>query len=248
MFVPLTGNYRIRELLSSPLAVVMLLICVTGMFVIFCDLYSKKCNVTLLLPNYRISLRTSATDVREALSEAGITLEKDDIAIPDLPTRIQDGCVIQVIRKNIRIVRQSFSVPPLDPKIRKTSLLPSGHQVVLGEIRHGRKDIYFQETYFNDRLVTSRQIEEIMVEHPANQVILLGTGERNRLGDLSLSLKSGIISSNIVSATDDVASRNTMIFVPGFGYFLSGKNGNTAALPQIRAGSSSHDYRAHYIY
>ena len=91
MLIPLTGNYRIRELLSSPLVAALFLLSIIGFFMIFSDIISIKHQVTFVMPDHKLVLLTRACTVREALKSAGIRLEKDFLVIPDLSTAISDS-------------------------------------------------------------------------------------------------------------------------------------------------------------
>lgn len=247
MFIPLTGNYRIRELLSSPLVVVLFFISVSGLFLIFCDFFAIKHSVTLILPDHKIELLTRASNVREALKDADIELRKDYLVVPDLSTPLEDTSMIQVIQKRTVIVSKSIPVTPELPVVRKTNLLKKGNRIVLIEQSPGEKLTFYQEVYFNQSLVSRKIIKETLVREPIQKSVLIGTGYSNRLDQLSLSLEKGSIPSHLAGSDGRQVPADSLLYVPDYGY-IKASDSLDSVRPVLQTSNSEDSLRAYYIH
>ncbi|MDD2716218.1 MAG: G5 domain-containing protein [Candidatus Wallbacteria bacterium] len=225
MLIPLSGNYRIRDILSLPLISFLVFLSFTIMFFIACDFLAPKCFVTIMMPDYKLSLLTRAGNVREALNDAGIDLEKNYLVIPDLTSALNSNCVIQVIKVQNQIVCQTSFLSPSTPEIKKTKLLAYGEQRVIWPEQQGKKITYYQETYFNYQMISKKIIKESVINEPQRKLILLGIGDQNLLDNLRLSFQRNGSSQSIQSEI----SPDSCLYAPGCGYLYF--NGNKSNLP-----------------
>ena len=229
MLVPLKGNYKIKDFLSLPEIVFMLVfICIFGL-IIYIDSYFPKHNISIIKDSEVINIKTNASTVREALNEAGITLDSYCMVIPSVEERLENGDTIQVIRKDFRTVMEEEDILPPPPIIKKTDSISVGINKIIRVARKGIKRKYFLETYYNGKLAKKSIISEKIIMKPRREIALIGIGKHSK--QLYLKNMKGI-DRPTVSASKDIAPEDSIIYIPKYGYFRV-TNISSSSVPEL---------------
>lgn len=129
-------------------------------------------NVRVLVDGRTILVPGSADTVREALSEARVSLEADDEVSPALDASLTNG-------STIRVSRVTFSEGVTELKIPyRTVVRPATrgnrpyHPTVMKEGRTGIKRVTYRARLVDGREVSRATLSEEVVREPENQVVV----------------------------------------------------------------------------
>lgn len=119
-----------------------------------------------------IEVVESAT-IGDALEAAGISLKGKDRSEPPTSLQVAEGTQIQVIR-----VEESFEteqeVIPFEVIRQPTENLPSGQEKLLQAGKNGLREIVSVRVFENGEEISLSEISSIVLEEPADEIILVG--------------------------------------------------------------------------
>jgi len=229
MLIPLKGNCKIRDFLSLPEILFLIVIISTFGFFIYVDHYFPKKNITIIAESSYINVKTQALTVREALNEAGIILDSKSLVVPSVEKKLQEGETIQVIKKSYKTMVEDEVVLPPPPSLKKSDSLENGETKLLVSSRQGVKRKYYLETYYNGELAKKSLISERTIISPRGEILLVGTGYRSKNVYISNKKK---FKNRLISADVKTAADGSIIFIPDIGYFKV-TNSDDPQLPKL---------------
>lgn len=150
--------------------------------------------VQLIADGQTLNLTSQATNVRELLSEAGITLDEDDEVSPPLFTPLRDNLTITVVRvrESIEVIPQSL---PFDRKIvRSEALRADDPPRLLQAGRTGLQEVTVRIVYRNGLEVERYPTQATVITPAQDEIILIGIGaarDNVRLDGLLAYISSG---------------------------------------------------------
>jgi resuscitation-promoting factor RpfB len=134
-------------------------------------------NLTFLADGKRRELTTTAITVREALTEAGLTVRPQDRVSVPLGTYPQDEQVISVTRVDGRKVVEELPIPFTTTK-KSSGTLFKGETKVVTPGKVGIRVRTFSETYLNKKLSSRKLVSDKVTVKPVTKVLLVGTKPR----------------------------------------------------------------------
>lgn len=131
-------------------------------------------NFKVLVDGKTLKLNTAATDVKEVLDEAGVTLGENDTVEPELATAATTDLVIDIhrvtIEEEIRETELAYSV-----ETKKDSAMFSGEQEVVQEGQTGLQTDTYRVTY-RDGEYYSEELVDSEVTDPVTEIVAVGSG------------------------------------------------------------------------
>ncbi len=118
---------------------------------------------------------TSTTILADALVDAGIVVELDDVVSAPMGEPPADGAEIVVERVGTHIETEVEELPFRTVE-RKTSQLPSGTTRVETEGVEGSRVTTYRTTYADGEVLDRQQLTSVVAAQPVDEVVLVGTG------------------------------------------------------------------------
>ena len=118
-------------------------------------------------------LQMTGGDVADALEEAGVTLEDQDLVTPQPQTPLEQGTNIQVQRVETKTVEVAEEIP-FETVEKATPLLAPGTVRVTRQGAPGERVCTYEETWVDGALQSREKTGEEVTLQPAAQTCLLG--------------------------------------------------------------------------
>ncbi len=137
---------------------------------------SAPLEVTLSVDGQRFEVSTDASNVRELLSEEGITISDADLVDPPLFTPLEDGIEIDIVRVSESIEFIEQTVPFQRRSVRNESMSSEAPPIIVQSGRSGLQELTVRIVY-HDGLEFSRQQTQVIVLEPAqDEIVMIGVG------------------------------------------------------------------------
>ncbi len=131
--------------------------------------------VSLTADGETYNLNTEATNVRELLEEAGITLDEDDELSPPAYTPLVGGEAITVVRIKEEIETITNSIP-FDRKIVRNESMEQGEERIVQNGEMGLQETTIRIVY-RDGLEAERwPTQTIIIQEPTDEIFMQGIG------------------------------------------------------------------------
>jgi len=119
----------------------------------------------------------TALNVRQALKELKVDVEKRDEVKPGLKTEISDGD--KIVFTNVRVVNKRVKAEAIDFETveRANSSMLEGKDRTVREGREGLRDVTYRMTYRNGDLVTTKVLRAEVLRDPVDAIVQYGTKE-----------------------------------------------------------------------
>ena len=124
----------------------------------------------------QVPLTTTAGTVAGLLTERGIVLGPDDVAVPALDTPLEDGTAVQVLRTAVSEVVEVREIAP-DEQVIEDPELPRGETEVVDPGRAGERTSIVRVTTENGREVSREQVRAGSSTAAEPRIVRVGTGE-----------------------------------------------------------------------
>ncbi len=157
-------NYASTELLTD------------GMVIEIYDIY----DVTIKVDGKTVTKSVSGDTVADALQLAGITLAEQDYTEPALDTVLKDGIQVEVFRVTVEKRTEKEDID-FETKSINTSTLYKGEKKVVTKGIKGAKAVEYEDRFVNGELVESKVVAENVLVQPTNEVVQVGTKEKQTL-------------------------------------------------------------------
>lgn len=157
-------NYASTELLTD------------GMIIEIYDIY----DVTIKVDGKTVTKSVSGDTVADALQLAGIKLGEQDYTEPALDTVLKDGIQVEVFRVTVEKRTEKEDID-FETKAINTSTLYKGEEKVVTKGIKGSKAVEYEDRFVNGELAESKVISENVLVQPTNEVVQVGTKEKQTL-------------------------------------------------------------------
>jgi uncharacterized protein YabE (DUF348 family) len=131
-------------------------------------------HLTFLADGDRHEVTTTATTLRSALAEAGVTLREQDRVSADLSSQPFAEQVVSVTRVDGKQVVEEKPIR-FDTVKKKSKDLYEGQTKVLTEGKVGIEMRTYEETYLDGKLDARRLLDKKVAKEPVTEVLLVGT-------------------------------------------------------------------------
>ena len=132
--------------------------------------------VSLTTDGETYNLNTEATNVRELLEEAGITLDEDDELTPPAYTPLMGGEAITVVRIEEEIETLTNSIPFDRKTVRNESMEANDPPLIVQAGKDGLSETTIRIVY-KDGLEAERwPTQTITIEEPQDEIVMVGIG------------------------------------------------------------------------
>jgi len=133
-------------------------------------------NFTVTVDGKSVDLTTtSTTTLADALIDAGIVVDLDDVVSAPMGDAVSEGAEITVERVGTQIETVVKDIP-FETVERETSSLPSGTTEVETDGVAGSRVTTYQAEYSDGDVVDRTQLNSVVAAQPVNEVVLIGTG------------------------------------------------------------------------
>ena len=133
--------------------------------------------VKLLVGGKRSTATVTATTVEDALTQAEVRYDGNDLIKPGAKSRVTDGMTIRLDRVN-RTGDTRTEVIPYETVVKKDSSLYEGQTKLQQEGRAGSRTITYRVSKKNGEVVYSRQTMVKVTAEPVDRIVLQGTKAR----------------------------------------------------------------------
>lgn len=130
-------------------------------------------NVTLTIAGAPTELKIAGT-VTDALTEAGIAPDADDIVTPAADTALTDGLAIAFVDVEAGSSSKKVAVPFTESETTSAEMEKGTKKVTTKGVQGLRRETY-SDVYHDGTLVSSTLAESVMSRQPVNQVTTVGT-------------------------------------------------------------------------
>ena len=120
--------------------------------------------------------------VADALKQAGIEYDEDDIIEPALNTELKDGAVISYDKVEIKTVTEEVVVE-FETEYRDEPTVLKGLHAIPQEGKDGKAKVTYEVKYVNGLEESREIIKEEITKEPVTEVYLVGTGLKRRDSD-----------------------------------------------------------------
>jgi hypothetical protein len=127
---------------------------------------------------------TSSTTLADALIDAGIVVDLDDVVSAPMGDGVSDGAEITVERVGTQVETEVEDIP-FETVEQETSSLPSGTTEVETEGVAGSRVTTYQAEYSDGDVVDRTQLNSVVAAQPVDEVVLVGTGATTSASDSS---------------------------------------------------------------
>ncbi len=130
-------------------------------------------HITIDADGQEIALSTDVLTVREALTEAKITIDTDDLVEPDLWVEIENEMIIRVIRVQEDTITER-EVLPYGQQTIKSEAVPAGEQRLLQAGKNGQVQVTYRLQYHNGVEISRSVLQRIITIEPVPQITVVG--------------------------------------------------------------------------
>lgn len=188
---------------------------------------------TIILDGTEQEVSSRYSRVQEILTDAGIVLDDNDYAIPDLSSSVSRGHKISVFRvdEEVEVIEE---VIPFGNVARKNAKLEIGTTKLIQEGQEGLKEVTVKTKFVNGQLIKKDILEEKIISEHVDRVVENGTKDRVSTSRGDTSFRDVMV----MSATAYDLSFESCGKRPGDKYY-----GITASGTQARPGAVAVDPR-----
>lgn len=130
-------------------------------------------------------IRTHAQTVGQLLKQKNIVLASNDQVIPSLTTPLTSQTEVFLIRKGVKIVSVSQTIPmPIETNY--TDSLAYGTSSIEQVGSAGTEVVTYQENPTNSQVVSSTVIQTVVTNPPVTEIVLEGTNLSGIKGDMAI--------------------------------------------------------------
>lgn len=136
----------------------------------------KKELINLVTKDEEKKVSTFKSTVKDVLDENNIKYDKDDKISPSLDTKLKSNMRIRVVEVTNEIEKEYIEVPYETTVLEDKNLIKGKKEIkVKGE--NGKKELSYEVTYHDGKLVDKKLYKESISKEPINQVINKGIKE-----------------------------------------------------------------------
>ena len=167
----------------------------------------KKEQISLIVKGEEIKISSFKKTVRELLSENEIQYDDDDIITPSLSSELRDYMEIKVVEVTQSQVTEKEDIPYSVKLIDDNDLL-KGKTKVTQEGKSGEKEITYNLTYYDGKLVKKALEGEKISQEPVDKIVKKGIKEEVVVASRSTTSRNSSSSESKTSSTSNSASKN----------------------------------------
>ncbi|HLF01050.1 MAG TPA: G5 domain-containing protein, partial [Anaerolineales bacterium] len=130
-------------------------------------------HVTIVTDGETTPLTTRALTVRDALSEAGITLGERDRITPSEFTPLADGLTITLVRVTEKFDIEEIIVPFEKQTVRNEGL-PAGETRLLQTGANGVDELTYRTVFEDGAQVSRSTVRRVTIKDPVPEIIMVG--------------------------------------------------------------------------
>ncbi|MFV0426769.1 MAG: G5 domain-containing protein [Beutenbergiaceae bacterium] len=163
-----------------------------------------------------VELSSNAPTLAQALIDAGIAVDLDDVVSAPMGEPPVAGANITVIRVGTQVEVEVTEVA-FETQEQRTSTLASGTRQVQTAGVPGSIVTTYERTYSDGEVVTESQITSVVASQPVTEVVLIGTGSASRPSSTGGSSGGGTGGSGTYTGGDPRAIARSMLASYGWG-------------------------------
>lgn len=167
----------------------------------------KKEQIILVVKGEEVKVSTFKKTVRELLSENKIQYDDDDIITPSLSSELKDYMEIKVVEVTQSQVTEKEDIPYSVKLIDDNDLL-KGKTKVTQEGKSGEKEITYNLTYYDGKLVKKALEGEKISQEPVDKIVKKGIKEEVVVASRSTTSRNSSSSESKASSASNSASKN----------------------------------------
>ena len=167
----------------------------------------KKEQISLIVKGEEIKISSFKKTVRELLSENEIQYDDDDIITPSLSSELKDYMEIKVVEVTQSQVTEKEDIPYSVKLIDDNDLL-KGKTKVTQEGKSGEKEITYNLTYYDGKLVKKALEGEKISQEPVDKIVKKGIKEEVVVASRSTTSRNSSSSESKASSASNSASKN----------------------------------------
>ena len=167
----------------------------------------KKEQISLIVKGEEIKISSFKKTVRELLSENEIQYDDDDIITPSLSSEVKDYMEIKVVEVTQSQVTEKEDIPYSVKLIDDNDLL-KGKTKVTQEGKSGEKEITYNLTYYDGKLVKKALEGEKILQEPVDKIVKKGIKEEVVVASRSTTSRNSSSSESKASSASNSASKN----------------------------------------
>ena len=167
----------------------------------------KKEQISLIVKGEEIKISSFKKTVRELLSENEIQYDDDDIITPSLSSEVKDYMEIKVVEVTQSQVTEKEDIPYSVKLIDDNDLL-KGKTKVTQEGKSGEKEITYNLTYYDGKLVKKALEGEKISQEPVDKIVKKGIKEEVVVASRSTTSRNSSSSESKASSASNSASKN----------------------------------------
>lgn len=167
----------------------------------------KKEQISLVVKGEEIKVSSFKKTVRELLSENEIQYDDDDIITPSLSSELKDYMEIKVVEVTQSQVTEKEDIPYSVKLIDDNDLL-KGKTKVTQEGKSGEKEITYNLTYYDGKLVKKALEGEKISQEPVDKIVKKGIKEEVVVASRSTTSRNSSSSESKASSASNSASKN----------------------------------------
>ena len=167
----------------------------------------KKEQISLIVKGEEIKISSFKKTVRELLSENEIQYDDDDIITPSLSSELKDYMEIKVVEVTQSQVTEKEDIPYSVKLIDDNDLL-KGKTKVTQEGKSGEKEITYNLTYYDGKLVKKALEGEKILQEPVDKIVKKGIKEEVVVASRSTTSRNSSSSESKASSASNSASKN----------------------------------------
>ncbi len=122
----------------------------------------------------KLALKSNATTIGAALTEAGIKYDADDRITPAANAPLTRGLAIAVQRVSAGPNTSTVRIP-FKTVTKKDATLTEGTRKVATKGKAGSRSVTLQRTYVDGKLESAREVASKVITAPVSEVVLVGT-------------------------------------------------------------------------
>ena len=167
----------------------------------------KKEQISLIVKGEEIKISSFKKTVRELLSENEIQYDDDDIITPSLSSELKDYMEIKVVEVTQSQVTEKEDIPYSVKLIDDNDLL-KGKTKVTQEGKSGEKEITYNLTYYDGKLVKKALEGEKISQEPVDKILKKCIKEELVVASRSTTSRNSSSSESKASSASNSASKN----------------------------------------
>lgn len=167
----------------------------------------KKEQISLVVKGEEVKVSTFKKTVRELLSENKIQYDDDDIITPSLSSEVKDYMEIKVVEVTQSQVTEKEDIPYSVKLIDDNDLL-KGKTKVTQEGKSGEKEITYNLTYYDGKLVKKALEGEKISQEPVDKIVKKGIKEEVVVASRSTTSRNSSSFESKASSASNSASKN----------------------------------------